>query len=103
MPQADTPHFDIPFRFEGAAAPTVEQDSYEDVANCVETIIRTPLGFRANTPNFGLPNVLFDVQPIVTDDVTAMIAAQEPRSVLLFTETRDLVDALMDTIMVEVR
>ena len=98
------PHFDLPFRFltnNGAAVE--EQDSYEDIANCVEAICRCPYGFRVDNANFGFPNVELLNQPVVSEDVIETVSDQEPRATLLFSEQPDTVDVLIDRITVEVR
>jgi len=53
MTFAISPHFDLPFRFlKSGGAVVSEQDSFDDVANCVEAICRTPQGFRVDNPDF---------------------------------------------------
>jgi|SRR5215472_7277139 len=96
------PHFDLPFKLTLNGANTVEQDTYEDVANCVECICRTPQGFRIDNFEFGFPNLELLSQPILTEDVEETVSEQEPRAVLLFTEQPDLVDVLIDRITVEI-
>jgi phage baseplate assembly protein W len=101
------PHFDIPFRFSGSmaankAAPTVEQGSFEDIANCVEVIVRTPIGFRNDAPSFGFPSIELLEQPILTEDVVELVQSQEPRAVVLMSEVPDALDILIDRITVKV-
>lgn len=59
----DPRHFTIPFRFETlrtgrARAASTEQDTPAEVADCVEVIIRTTAGERAQLPGFGRPDSL---------------------------------------------
>jgi phage baseplate assembly protein W len=99
------PHFDIPFRFVpnvNASAAVVEQNSFEDIANCVEVIVRTPVGFRNDAPEFGFPQLELLEQPVVTKDVVELVQAQEPRASILITEQPDAIDILIDRITVEV-
>lgn len=98
-----SPHFDLPFRFGLNGVAVVEQDTYPDVANCVEAIIRTPLGFRNDAPNFGFPSLELMQQPIITSDVVQMVAGQEPRASNVITERPDILDELVDRVLVEVR
>lgn len=88
------PHFDLPFRFKGSTgnAVVVEQDSFDDVANCVEAICRTPYGFREDSPTFGFPQVELTNQPVISADVESIVAAQEPRASLMFSEVPGSVD-----------
>src|SRR5215510_10732701 len=99
----NNPHFDLPFRL-GAERTLVmvEQDTYEDVANCVETIVRTPLGYRSEVPEFGFPAVEFELQPILTESVLELVISQEPRAVLMIEENPDVLDELIDHITVNV-
>lgn len=99
-----TPHFDIPFRF-GIDGSTilVEQSSFEDIANCVEVIVRTPLGTRSDNPGFGFPAVEFAQQPIITADVVGIVSAQEPRADLIMNDKPDALDELIDKVLIDVR
>lgn len=96
------PHFDLPFRLSGNSFAVVEQDTYADIANCVETIIRTPQGHRNDAPDFGNPLEAFDTQPVNVDLLKDAIRTQEPRSDNLVTEQGDAVDTLIDYVRVEV-
>jgi phage baseplate assembly protein W len=96
------PHFDLPFRLSGSSFATVEQDTYADIANCVETIIRTPYGFRDDTPDFGLPVDAFDVQPLGVRMIQESLESQEPRAAVLVSEVPDKMDILIDRLRVEI-
>lgn len=59
----DIPHWSLPFRFEllpdGTRRVAVtEQDSVEEVRDCVELILRTVQSERATLPEFGRPAIL---------------------------------------------
>jgi phage baseplate assembly protein W len=96
------PHFDLPFRFSGKSVAVVEQDSYEDIANCVESILRTPQGYRDDEPDFGNPLDAFETIPVNTDIIADAIAVQEPRATVLLNEYPDALDSLVDNIRVEI-
>lgn len=96
------PHFDLPFRFSPTSAVCVEQDSFNDVANCVEVIVSTPQGFRDDSPDFGLPELEFANQPLHIDEISAIINAQEPRAEILTRERTDLLDPLIAHLTIEV-
>jgi len=102
-PTVTTPHFDLPFRLSGSRFAVVEQDDYADVANCVEAIVRTPYGYRDDTPDFGFPYDAFEVQPIGATQIGEIIEGQEPRARILTTETMDEVDNLVDHLRIEVQ
>jgi hypothetical protein len=90
------PHFDMPFRFApGGSVVTVEQNSQEDIDNCVEAIVRTPLGFRAYVPRFGIFDPAFEIQPINTDVINAQISLNEPRAQAQIRQDPDAFDELI--------
>lgn len=96
------PHFDLPFRLSGSSFATVEQDSPEDIANCVEAIIRTPYGFRDDNPDFGLDELTFSNLPLNLERLTSQIESQEPRASIILEERPDLIDSLVTKLIVEV-
>jgi len=85
----------------GGVAQT-EQDSFEDIANCVEAICRTPYGFRLDNPDFGFPSIELLSQPVLSEDVIETVQNQEPRASILMTEAPGLLDQLIDNITVEI-
>lgn len=98
---ADIPHFDLPFRFHSGSFVQVEEGTIDDVGNCVEAVLRCPSGFRTEVPSFGAPDFTFMTQPITSDELQAMIAAQEPRAALIWTEGPSPLDELIVRIVVE--
>lgn len=85
MTHIRVPHFDLPFRIDqaGEGVTTVEQDSVEDVANCVEAALRYVKGQRLDEPTFGITEPTFDAIPISTDRIVAEVLEHEPRAILL--------------------
>jgi phage baseplate assembly protein W len=68
------PHLALPLRLNGrGSAVTVEQDSPEEIAQCVAVVLATPVGSRVEVPDFGSPRADFDEQP----DTAGMVAAVE--------------------------
>lgn len=56
----DIPHFKFPFTFDSAGhARVVEQDSDDDVVQCVEVLLSTPVGSRAELPEYGVEDPTF--------------------------------------------
>jgi len=94
----DIPHFDLPFRMayqHGVpSAVEVDQDTNDDVFNCVVAIVRTHVGFRPEVPDFGLSDLVFVVQPLDTDSLQADITIQEPRASVLIKEMPTYMDEL---------
>lgn len=60
MAKATTPHFAVPFRMDGSRGSVVtEQDSEEEILDCIEVILRYPQGHRPEKPEFGIPDLTF--------------------------------------------
>jgi hypothetical protein len=55
------PHFRLPLQFGGikGGALVNEQDSSDDVIDCVRAIIAYPVGVREALPEFGIPDIMF--------------------------------------------
>jgi phage baseplate assembly protein W len=75
-------------RFDGAAPSefaTVEQDSIEEIGDCVEAALRTPVGSRIDAPEYGVPDETFNqLGPNPSAEVyLAAVAAVEPRAHLV--------------------
>ena len=92
---ADIPHFNLPFQFGPNLAVVVEQDSFEDVLNCVAAILRTQIGERTDLPEFGIVDPTFQTQPVDTDAIIQQVIAQEPRATLLVEQNPDVFDELI--------
>jgi len=86
---------------EGVAV--TEQNTFEEIANCVEAIVRTPYGFRLDNQFFGIPQLELLTQPILSQVVVDAVAEQEPRSEILMGENRDQFDQFITKLAVEVR
>ena len=59
--EVETPHFSLPFRFRGfnGGAFVNEQDSEDDIFDCVKCIVAYPEASRTDTPEFGIPELAF--------------------------------------------
>lgn len=103
MPDPQVPHLRVPIRFEAGRAALVEQDTQEEIEQCVEAIIRYPLGYRLDQPDFGVADPAFSQAPVGTEDLEAAIMTWEPRADALLEENPDSLDSLVDRIRVAVR
>lgn len=97
---AETPHFDLPFRFVGGRAVVVEQDTLRDVQNCVEAILRTEPGTRESNPGFGLADLTFSERPLNLSSIMTQVAVSEPRATMLLEEKPDEFDELVTRVSV---
>lgn len=79
-------------------ANVVDQDTLDDVANCVQAILATELGERLDKPNFGIPDQVFELQPLDLETLIQMVESQEPRAQILMTQITDSQDIMIDRI-----
>lgn len=95
---ADLPHFGHPFK----RGNVVEQDTDKHVMACENVIVRCPVGFRLERPDFGIPWPEYR-QHIDPSELTSAMMRLEPRSRLTATEIRSLLDASRSEITIEVQ
>lgn len=100
MPELETPQFDLPFRLNstGTDALMVEQDSAEDVADSVETLLRTPLGWFEENPDYGVIDGTFDEGRVDVNEIQTAISQWEPRADVKMEATIDGDDFLSERI-----
>lgn len=68
----DIPHFQFPFQLGvGGHASVLEQDTDDEIVNCVELILSVPIGSLIDEIEFGITDPTFMINPPVS-----MIAAQ---------------------------
>jgi hypothetical protein len=76
------PHFALPFRFAASAngvhARITEQDSYEEIRDCVSAIVRYTRGERPEAPTFGITPQEF-AMPVDIDHILSQAELHEPR------------------------
>jgi phage baseplate assembly protein W len=76
------PHFRLPLQFGGinGGALVNEQDTSEDIIDCIKAIISFPIGTRHDMPEFGIPDLLFRQQSaIVMQQLRDAVAEWEVR------------------------
>lgn len=76
----DIPHFDYPFRIARGSAVTVEQDTIEEIVNCVLAIMKTPRGFRIELPEFGVREQTFTENGPSRNEIQRAIEVWEDRA-----------------------
>lgn len=102
MPDPETPIFRWPMSWDGARPKLIEQDSREDITQCAENTVRTPLGFRPEEPGFGLEDMAFDVGPDEQAVADAIEDADE-RAVVLAEQEPDQFDTMVTRIITRVQ
>lgn len=81
-------HFTYPFTFEASRATTVEQDSDEDIMNCIVVALLTPRGSRMFVPGFGIDDPTFTNQK---PTLLNQLQESEPRA------TVNMIEGLVDS------
>lgn len=76
-----SPHFGFPLALtpDGRRLIAREQDSYEDIEDCVEIVLSTQIGERQETPEYGTPDQAFRENGVDLVRVRAAIDRWEPR------------------------
>lgn len=78
-----TPHLRVPLRIHNGVLDVVEQDSIEEVEQCVEAIVRTPVGSYELEPELGISDPTFS--PDISD-IKASVDEWEPRAATTITQ-----------------
>lgn len=94
---AEVPHFAYPFRFDAAGAVTTEQDSGDEIMDCARVVLLCPLGYRAELPDFGIPDQTFRNEPDV-QAIESALAEWEPRAIAHVTANRDATDEFVSNV-----
>lgn len=100
MPYPTVPHFQVPFEIAEDGSPRcVEQDSLDDVAQCIEVLLMTPVGSLIELPSYGIPDPMF-VEHLDRPAILGAIDRWEPRAAVKFSDRPDDLDQLVRRVMV---
>ena len=80
----DVPHFSLPFRFMSPYAAVSEQDSIDEIADCVYAVLVCPQGFRVELPDFGLLDPTFSTPRVDENEIREALTLWEPRATTRF-------------------
>jgi phage baseplate assembly protein W len=98
-----SPHFSLPLRFNRNTFVVSEQDSEEEILDCIELILRYTHGDRPEKPTFGLPDQTFASPNPNEDLIRASLAEWEERVGTEIGHTiLDKLNPLIQSISVEV-
>lgn len=73
-------HFQVPFNVTNGVIGVVEQDSVEEVTQCVEAVLRTERYTREDQPEFGISDYTFTTPDVDLDEIDSAIDEWEPRA-----------------------
>ena len=76
----EVPHLALPLRIVGAAFAAVEQDTLDELVSTVQCICSFPVGYRVESPEFGIPEFELSDLPLPVDDLERTIESWEPRA-----------------------
>jgi phage baseplate assembly protein W len=85
----DTPKLSIPLTITDGRIAQIEQDSEEEIAQCVSAVLRTELGQRIELPSYGLADQAFTEGGADLDAIRSAVEEFEPRAETLTTEAFD--------------
>ncbi len=78
---AQVPHIKLPYTLTDAGTAVVEQDSHEEIRQCVELILRTEVGSRIEVPEFGIEDLAFARSTDqIEQEVLRAVEEWEPRA-----------------------
>jgi phage baseplate assembly protein W len=98
-----TPHFAWPFRLgQGHAFAVVEQDTVEDIEQCVVVLVSTELGSREELPEYGISDPTF-TSGVDTTEILAAVDDWEDRAVIELRDGISTRDDLRHDVAVSVR
>lgn len=95
------PHLAWPLRLEGGRFAVLEQDSDEEVLQCVRVILATMQGERLERMDFGIPDPTFTVD-VDEAAILAELMRLEPRVAAMMTTAPDRLDELVRTAVVTI-
>jgi phage baseplate assembly protein W len=95
------PHFAIPFRVNASgSAAVLDQDSDEEIAQCVAVLMSTTVGERIELPDYGIPSPVFSMLSAHDDtDLAAAVGKWEPRATALVHS--EVIDESLRHVLVE--
>lgn len=75
-----TPKLKVPIEISGSSAAVVEQDSDDEVIQCVTAIMRTRPGTRPDDSQMGVPDFAFRENGADIEAIRAVLVKYEPRA-----------------------
>lgn len=97
------PKLKVPFEIRGGGAAVVEQDSVDEIVQCVDYLLQTEPGTRLEVPEFGLPDPTFEEHRLpdqLPELIREAIGRWEPRADLVL--DADHIDDLTEQVRVRI-
>lgn len=100
---ADVPHLAFPFRWgPNGHAVELEQDSEEEIVNCVQLILACDVESLIDQPDFGITDPTFTLNPNILL-LQHQIESWEPRATLDLSNDLDTSDFTIQDIHIQVK
>jgi len=97
------PHFAAPFAFSAKGVVNVtEQDSQQEISDCIFNVASCFENFREDLPEFGIPDLTFEQIPLNLEALQAALNRWEPRAELTLEETEELMNPAARAVSIEV-
>lgn len=99
------PHFAVPMTLlpDGTVKVT-EQNSDDEIMDCIKTILAYPIGSRVEAPEFGVPGMAFlEINQDIPNRIRQVLANWEPRADLVFSDDVTQGDDLIREILIKVK
>lgn len=95
----------FPFRRNAAGDDLIynDKDNIEEDMDCVEVLLRTPLGSREELPAYGVRPQEFTMGGASVAEIRAAISLWEPDADVTIEREPELLDALLDRLRITVR
>ena len=101
----DTPHIAFPFKLSASGKNLLyrEQDTEDEVIDCVEVLVRTPVGSRLELPGYGVREQEFSMGGAVKEEIVSACAIWEPRAAVTLEREPELLDGLVDNLRLNIQ
>lgn len=99
---ADSHDLALPVRVQDGTFVTVEQGSLDDIAQRVEVLLRTPLGWLASEPDFGVTDQSHQAGGVDVTEVEEQIATWVPDADALVEQDPDALNEALAIVGVRI-
>lgn len=102
--EVDTPHFALPLRLgKNGHVFLNQQDTGDDILDCVKAIIAYPIDVRKDMPEFGIPDLLFRQQSgAIIEQVRQAISDWEDRATTEVEGEPAITDQMISNLLVSI-
>lgn len=96
------PHFQFPFSILGGHVQVTEQDTQDEIDDCVLVLLLTPVNSREVLPGYGTPETLFAQQPLPIAQILSQVRQWESRASVLMNVSIDELNEKITYLMTKI-